>query len=52
MEKITDKRIVFIFVECHRTQLGETHAKINEFFTNKQFFGFTGTRIFGDNAIK
>lgn len=52
MEKIKDKRIVFIFDECHRTQFGETHAKINEFFTNKQFFGFTGTPIFADNAIK
>lgn len=52
METIKDKRIVFIFDECHRTQFGETHAKINEFFTNKQFFGFTGTPIFADNAIK
>ena len=52
MERIKDKRIVFIFDECHRTQFGETHAKINEFFTNKQFFGFTGTPIFADNAIK
>ena len=52
MEKIKDKRIVFIFDECHRTQFGESHAKINEFFTNKQFFGFTGTPIFADNAIK
>lgn len=52
MEKIKDKRIVFIFDECHRTQFGETHAKINNFFINKQFFGFTGTPIFADNAIK
>lgn len=52
METIKDKRIVFIFDECHRTQFGETHTKINEFFTNKQFFGFTGTPIFADNAIK
>ena len=52
IETIKDERIVFIFDECHRTQFGETHAKINEFFTNKQFFGFTGTPIFADNAIK
>ena len=52
METIKDKRIVFIFDECHRTQFGETHTKINEFFTNKQFFGFTGTPIFADNAVK
>lgn len=52
MEKVKDKRIVFIFDECHRTQFGDTHARINEFFTNKQFFGFTGTPIFADNAIR
>ena len=52
MEKIKDKRIVFIFDECHRTQFGETHAKISEFFKNKQFFGFTGTPIFAENAVK
>lgn len=52
MEKIRDKRIVFIFDECHRTQFGETHAKISEFFRNKQFFGFTGTPIFAENAVK
>lgn len=52
MEKIKDKRIVFIFDECHRTQFGETHTKISEFFRNKQFFGFTGTPIFAENAVK
>ncbi|MEE0137252.1 type I restriction endonuclease subunit R [Fusobacterium ulcerans] len=52
MEKIKNKRIVFIFDECHRTQFGDTHTRINEFFINKQFFGFTGTPIFADNAIK
>ena len=52
MEKVKDKRIVFIFDECHRTQFGDTHARINEFFTNKQFFGFTGTPIFAENAVK
>lgn len=52
MEKIKDKRIVFIFDECHRTQFGETHAKISEFFRNKQFFGFTGTPIFAENTVK
>lgn len=52
MEKIKDKRIVFIFDECHRTQFGDTHKRIDEFFTNKQFFGFTGTPIFAENAVK
>lgn len=52
MEKIKNKRIVFIFDECHRTQFGDTHKRIDNFFTNKQFFGFTGTPIFAENAVK
>lgn len=51
MEKLKDKRMVFIFDECHRDQFGETHNKIKKFFTNTQIFGFTGTPIFADNAI-
>ena len=51
MSKIKDKRIVFIFDECHRTQFGDIHSRIDNFFTNKQFFGFTGTPIFAQNAI-
>ena len=47
-----DKRIVFIFDECHRSQFGETHNRIKTFFNNHQLFGFTGTPIFADNAIK
>ncbi|MGL4976724.1 MAG: type I restriction endonuclease subunit R, partial [Cetobacterium sp.] len=47
-----DKKIVFIFDECHRSQFGDTHHKIVEFFNNKQMFGFTGTPIFAENAIK
>jgi type I restriction enzyme, R subunit len=50
MEKLKDKRIVFIFDECHRTQFGETHARIKSYFTNNQMFGFTGTPIFEQNA--
>jgi type I restriction enzyme R subunit len=50
MEKQKDKRIIFIFDECHRTQFGKTHAAIKSFFTNIQMFGFTGTPIFKDNA--
>lgn len=52
MMKAKDKRIVFIFDECHRSQFGESHGRIDEFFTNKQFFGFTGTPIFVENANK
>lgn len=50
MDKLKDEKIVFIFDECHRSQFGETHRRITEYFTNHQLFGFTGTPIFKDNA--
>ena len=52
MERLKDEKIVFIFDECHRSQFGETHARIKSFFKNIQLFGFTGTPIFVDNAVK
>lgn len=47
---IRDMRMVFIFDECHRSQFGENHKAIKEFFPNSQLFGFTGTPIFEQNA--
>ncbi len=47
---LSDKRVVFIFDECHRSQFGENHRAIKEFFPNAQLFGFTGTPIFEQNA--
>jgi type I restriction enzyme R subunit len=52
MSALQDERIVFIFDECHRSQFGETHNRIKDFFHNNQMFGFTGTPIFKDNAVK
>ena len=52
MTNLRDKRLVFIFDECHRSQFGETHKRITAFFQNAQLFGFTGTPIFSDNASK
>lgn len=52
MEPLQDKRIVFIFDECHRSKFGKTHNKIKSFFKNNQMFGFTGTPIFADNALR
>jgi type I restriction enzyme, R subunit len=46
------KRIVFIFDECHRSQFGENHQAIKEFFPRAQLFGFTGTPIFEENASR
>jgi type I restriction enzyme R subunit len=45
-----EKRLVFIFDECHRSQFGENHKAIKEFFPKSQLFGFTGTPIFEANA--
>jgi type I restriction enzyme R subunit len=50
LELLQDKRIVFIFDECHRSQFGKTHESIKDFFENSQMFGFTGTPIFEKNA--
>lgn len=52
MEGLRDKRMVFIFDECHRSQFGDTHKRITDFFQNVQMFGFTGTPIFAENATK
>ncbi|WP_104017838.1 type I restriction endonuclease subunit R [Roseovarius nitratireducens] len=52
MEGLRDKRMVFIFDECHRSQFGDTHRRISDFFQNVQMFGFTGTPIFAENAAK
>lgn len=49
---LKDKKIVFIFDECHRTQFGDTHARITAYFKKAQLFGFTGTPIFAANASK
>ena len=48
--QLRDKRMVFIFDECHRSQFGENHKAIKQFFPNSQLFGFTGTPIFEENA--
>jgi len=52
MEDLKNKKMVFIFDECHRSQFGETHKRITEYFSSVQMFGFTGTPIFVKNAAK
>ena len=42
--------MVFIFDECHRSQFGDNHQAIKNFFPKAQLFGFTGTPIFEENA--
>lgn len=50
LEPLRNRRMVFIFDECHRSQFGENHKAIKEFFPNAQLFGFTGTPIFEENS--
>lgn len=50
MLDVRDKRMVFIFDECHRSQFGETHRRIRKYFPKVQMFGFTGTPIFAQNS--
>jgi type I restriction enzyme R subunit len=50
MEALKGQHIVFIFDECHRSQFGETHKNITQFFTQHQMIGFTGTPILERNA--
>lgn len=52
MSGLQDKRMVFIFDECHRSQFGDTHNRIKDYFPNVQMFGFTGTPIFAKNSTK
>ena len=52
LEAIKDQRVVFIFDECHRSQFGDTHQRIVKFFSKAQMFGFTGTPILAENAIR
>lgn len=50
LQRIKDKNIILIFDECHRSQFGEMHKSITDFFTNALSFGFTGTPIFAVNS--
>ncbi|MDM1717950.1 type I restriction endonuclease subunit R [Acinetobacter towneri] len=50
IDYLKDKKVVFIFDECHRSQFGDTHQNIKKFFSNAQMFGFTGTPIFEKNS--
>lgn len=52
LEPLRTKRMVLIFDECHRSQFGENHKAIKEFFPRAQLFGFTGTPIFNENAAQ
>lgn len=50
MEHYKEDKVVFIIDECHRTQFGSMHRIIRQHFGNAQYFGFTGTPRFEENA--
>ncbi|WP_104753714.1 type I restriction endonuclease subunit R [Helicobacter salomonis] len=47
---ILEQEVLFIFDECHRSQLGKMHADIARAFKKHHFYGFTGTPIFEANC--
>ena len=49
---INGKRIVFIVDECHRSTFGDMMATIKKTFSMAMFFGFTGTPIKNEIALK
>ncbi len=51
IEGVKDKKTILMFDECHRSQFGKMHDVITSFFTNLQYFGFTGTPIFAINSV-
>lgn len=52
IEKMCQKRIVFIVDECHRSTFGDMLIIIKTTFPNALFFGFTGTPIHDENQKK
>lgn len=50
MNLYKDEKVIFIIDECHRSQFGEMHKTVKDHFTKAQFFGFTGTPRFKENA--
>lgn len=50
MNLYKDEKVIFIIDECHRSQFGEMHKTVKDHFSKAQFFGFTGTPRFKENA--
>ena len=51
IEQVKNQKTILMFDECHRSQFGKMHDVITSFFTNLQYFGFTGTPIFAINSV-
>ena len=51
-KEYANEKVVFLIDECHRSQFGKMHKDVKQFFKKAQYFGFTGTPIFKENAKK
>ncbi|TDM03550.1 type I restriction endonuclease subunit R [Macrococcus hajekii] len=52
-ESLTDKKLIFIIDEAHRTTMGQMMGTIKSYFRkNGLFYGFTGTPLFDENNAK
>ncbi len=51
-EKIKNLRVAFVVDECHRAVSPETKRKLERFFNNSLWYGFTGTPIFDENSYE
>lgn len=52
LDRMAEKRIVFILDECHRSTFGTMLQDIRKSFPNALYFGFTGTPIQEENQKK
>ncbi|MCL6428913.1 Type-1 restriction enzyme R protein [Spiroplasma sp. JKS002669] len=52
LKEYKNKKIIFIFDECHRSQAGQMRKLIQDYFTNALYYGFTGTPIFNEEDAK
>ena len=50
--KIKNLKIAFVVDECHRAVTPETKRKLEQFFNNSLWYGFTGTPIFEQNKYE
>lgn len=51
-DKIRKLKVAFVVDECHRTVTPKTKRKIERFFINSLWYGFTGTPIFEENKYE
>lgn len=51
-EKIKNLKVAFVVDECHRAVTPDTKRKLERFFGNSLWYGFTGTPIFDENSYE